>query len=184
MGAVRSLLRKYFTPTTCCRISRRNPFTPTLSAFGSRITGITIVFYAVVSFAIIATLRPSADLKGHAHEGSRSGWGWAGRSPYWKGDKRGHSVGNIIKKLGGEPSSGRNPVRRQQCAGLSVCLQALFFGYHARCRCLYDSDFRPCSHLVGVKAVGRCSCFYAILCRLYRRRPRSRSMILREEGQD
>ncbi|HMU32174.1 MAG TPA: cytochrome ubiquinol oxidase subunit I, partial [Nitrospira sp.] len=69
MGAVRSLLRKYFHTYNLLPDFTAESFTPTLSYSAWWITGITIVFYAVVSFAIIVTLRPS-DSKGHAHEGS------------------------------------------------------------------------------------------------------------------
>ncbi|HNW42097.1 MAG TPA: cytochrome ubiquinol oxidase subunit I, partial [Opitutaceae bacterium] len=69
MGAVRSLLRKYFHAYNLLPDFTAESFTPTLSYSAWWITGITIVFYAVVSFAIIVTLRPS-DSKGHAHEGS------------------------------------------------------------------------------------------------------------------
>ncbi|GMV52128.1 MAG: hypothetical protein NBKEAIPA_03088 [Nitrospirae bacterium] len=69
MGAVRSLLRKYFHTYNLLPDFTAESFTPTLSYSAWWITGITIVFYAVVSFAIIVTLRPS-DSKGHAHETS------------------------------------------------------------------------------------------------------------------
>ena len=69
MGAVRSLLRKYFHTYNLLPDFTAESFTPTLSYSAWWITGITIVFYAVVSFAIIVTLRPN-DSKGHAHEGS------------------------------------------------------------------------------------------------------------------
>lgn len=69
MGAVRSLLRKYFHTYNLLPDFTAESFTPTLSYSAWWITGITIIFYAVVSFAIIVTLRPS-DSKGHAHEGS------------------------------------------------------------------------------------------------------------------
>ncbi|MBX3236617.1 MAG: cytochrome ubiquinol oxidase subunit I [Nitrospiraceae bacterium] len=69
MGAVRSLLRKYFHTYNLLPDFTAESFTPTLSYSAWWITGITVVFYAVVSFAIIVTLRPS-DSKGHAHEAS------------------------------------------------------------------------------------------------------------------
>jgi Cytochrome bd-type quinol oxidase, subunit 1 len=69
MGAIRSLLRKYYHTYNLLPDFTAESFTPTLSYSAWWITGITIVFYAVVSFAIIVTLRPS-DSKGHAHEGS------------------------------------------------------------------------------------------------------------------
>jgi cytochrome bd ubiquinol oxidase subunit I len=69
MGAVRSLLRKYFHTYNLLPDFTTESFTPTLSYSGWWITAITVVFYAVVSFAILVTLRPS-ESKGHAHEGS------------------------------------------------------------------------------------------------------------------
>ncbi len=69
MGAVRSLLRKYFHTYNLLPDFTAESFTPTLSYSAWWITGITVVFYAVVSFAILVTLRPS-DSKEHAHEGS------------------------------------------------------------------------------------------------------------------
>ncbi|MBA2487585.1 MAG: cytochrome ubiquinol oxidase subunit I [Nitrospira sp.] len=69
MGAVRSLLRKYFHTYNLLPDFTAESFTPTLSYSAWWITGITVTFFAVVSFAIIVTLRPS-DSKDHAHEGS------------------------------------------------------------------------------------------------------------------
>ncbi len=69
MGAVRSLLRKYFHTYNLLPDFTVESFTPTLSYSAWWITAITVVFYAVVSFAILVTLRPS-DSKGHAPEGS------------------------------------------------------------------------------------------------------------------
>ena len=69
MGAVRSLLRKYFHAYNLLPDFTAESFTPTLSYSAWWITGITVTFFAVVSFAILVTLRPS-DSKGHAHEGS------------------------------------------------------------------------------------------------------------------
>lgn len=69
MGAVRSLLRKYFHTYNLLPDFTAESFTPTLSYSAWWITGITVTFFAVVSFAIFVTLRP-ADAKGQAHEGS------------------------------------------------------------------------------------------------------------------
>ncbi len=69
MGAVRSLLRKYFHVYNLVPDFTAESFTPTLAYSAWWITGITVVFYAVVSFAILVTLRP-AEAKGHAAEGS------------------------------------------------------------------------------------------------------------------
>ena len=69
MGAVRSLLRKYFHAYNLLPDFTAESFTPTLSYSAWWITGITVTFFFFFSFAIIVTLRPS-DSKGHAHEGS------------------------------------------------------------------------------------------------------------------
>jgi hypothetical protein len=69
MGSIRSLLRKYYHVYNLLPDFTAESFTPTLAYSAWWITVVTIVFYAVVSFAIIVTLRPS-DSKGHAHEGS------------------------------------------------------------------------------------------------------------------
>lgn len=69
MGAVRSLLRKYFHTYNLLPDFTAESFTPTLAYSAWYITGITVVFYAVVSFAIIVTLRASHP-KEHAPEGS------------------------------------------------------------------------------------------------------------------
>ena len=69
MGAVRSLLRKYFHTYNLLPDFTAESFTPTLSYSAWWITCITVTFFAVVSFAIIVTLRPY-DSKSHAHEGS------------------------------------------------------------------------------------------------------------------
>jgi cytochrome bd-type quinol oxidase subunit 1 len=69
MGAVRSLLRKYFHTYNLLPDFTADSFTPTLAYSAWYITGITVVFYAVVSFAIIVTLRASHP-KEHAPEGS------------------------------------------------------------------------------------------------------------------
>ncbi len=69
MGAVRSLLRKYFHTYNLLPDFTAESFTPTLAYSAWYITGITVVFYAVVSFAIIVTLRASHP-KEHVPEGS------------------------------------------------------------------------------------------------------------------
>lgn len=69
MGAVRSLLRKYFHTYNLLPDFTAESFTPTLAYSAWYITGITVVFYAVVSFAILVTLRASHP-KEHAPEGS------------------------------------------------------------------------------------------------------------------
>jgi hypothetical protein len=68
MGAVRSLVRKYFHTYNLVPDFSAESFTPTLAYSAWWITGITLVFYAVVSFAIIITLR-APDSKAHAPEG-------------------------------------------------------------------------------------------------------------------
>ena len=69
MGAVRSLLRKYFHTYNLMPDFTAESFTPTLSYSAWWITGITVIFYLVVSFAILVTLRES-EAKGRAPEGS------------------------------------------------------------------------------------------------------------------
>ncbi|WP_447977737.1 cytochrome ubiquinol oxidase subunit I [Candidatus Nitrospira bockiana] len=59
MGAIRSLLRKYFHTYNLVPDFTAESFTPTLSYSAWYVTGITLVFYLVVSFAIIVTLRVS-----------------------------------------------------------------------------------------------------------------------------
>jgi cytochrome bd ubiquinol oxidase subunit I len=57
MGAVRSLTRKYYHVYNLVPDFTPEAFTPTLAYSSWVITGVTIVFYAVVSFAILVTLR-------------------------------------------------------------------------------------------------------------------------------
>jgi Cytochrome bd-type quinol oxidase, subunit 1 len=59
MGAIRSLLRKYFHTYNLMPDFTSESFTPTLSYSAWTVTGITLAFYLVVSFAIIVTLRTS-----------------------------------------------------------------------------------------------------------------------------
>ena len=65
MGAIRSLLRKYFHTYNLIPDFTAESYTPTLSYSGWWITAITVVFYVVVSFAIIVALR-TAEAKGPA----------------------------------------------------------------------------------------------------------------------
>ena len=58
MGTVRSLTRKYYHVYNLVPDFTPEAFTPTLAYSAWWITGVTIVFYAVVSFAILVTLRP------------------------------------------------------------------------------------------------------------------------------
>ncbi|RPH81555.1 MAG: hypothetical protein EHM80_01990 [Nitrospiraceae bacterium] len=69
MGAVRSLVRKYFHTYNLVPDFSAESFTPTLSYSAWWITGITVVFFTVVSFAVIVALRPS-DSKGRVPEGN------------------------------------------------------------------------------------------------------------------
>jgi hypothetical protein len=69
MGAVRSLVRKYFHTYSVMPDFSAESFTPTLSYSAWWITGISVVFFIVVSFAVFVALRPS-DLKGRVPEGS------------------------------------------------------------------------------------------------------------------
>ena len=57
MGTVRSLTRKYFHVYNLVPDFTPEAFTPTLAYSAWWITGVTLVFYAVVSFAILVTLR-------------------------------------------------------------------------------------------------------------------------------
>jgi cytochrome bd-type quinol oxidase subunit 1 len=57
MGAVRSLTRKYYHVYNLVPDFTPEAFTPTLAYSAWWITGVTIVFYAIVSFAILVTLR-------------------------------------------------------------------------------------------------------------------------------
>ena len=68
MGAIRSLLRKYFHTYNLVSDFTIESYTPTLSYSAWTVTGITLAFYLVVSFAIIVTLRVS-DAKATVPEG-------------------------------------------------------------------------------------------------------------------
>lgn len=57
MGAIRSLTRKYYHVYNLVPDFTPEAFTPTLAYSAWWVTGVTIVFYAVVSFAILVTLR-------------------------------------------------------------------------------------------------------------------------------
>ncbi len=57
MGTVRSLTRKYFHVYNLVPDFTPEAFTPTLAYSAWWITGVTLVFYLVVSFAIVVTLR-------------------------------------------------------------------------------------------------------------------------------
>jgi hypothetical protein len=67
MGAVRSLVRKYFHTYSLMPDLTAESFTPTLSYSAWWITGITVVFFAIVSLAVVVALRPSGS-KGHVPE--------------------------------------------------------------------------------------------------------------------
>ena len=69
MGTVRSLTRKYYHVYNLVPDFTPEAFTPTLAYSAWWITGITIVFYAVVSFSILVTLRPGSS-KAEAPQGS------------------------------------------------------------------------------------------------------------------
>ncbi len=66
MGTVRSLTRKYFHVYNLVPDFTAEAFTPTLSYSAWWITAVTIMFFAVVSFAILVTLKP-ASAKAEAH---------------------------------------------------------------------------------------------------------------------
>ena len=59
MGTVRSLTRKYYHVYNLVPDFTAEAFTPTLAYSAWWITAVTIVFYAVVSFAILVTLKPN-----------------------------------------------------------------------------------------------------------------------------
>jgi len=67
MGAVRSLVRKYYHTYSLIPDFTAESFTPTLSYSAWWITGITVVFFSVVSLAVIMALRPS-ESKGRVPE--------------------------------------------------------------------------------------------------------------------
>ncbi|WP_447599435.1 cytochrome ubiquinol oxidase subunit I [Nitrospira sp. Nam80] len=69
MGAIRSLLRKYFHTYNLLPDFTAESYTPTLAYSAWWITAITVVFFSVVSFAIFVTLRAS-EAKAHAPEGA------------------------------------------------------------------------------------------------------------------
>jgi len=58
MGTVRSLTRKYYHVYNLFPDFTSEAFTPTLAYSAWWITGVTLVFYLVVSFAILVTLKP------------------------------------------------------------------------------------------------------------------------------
>lgn len=68
MGAVRSLLRKFFHTYNLIPDFTAESFTPTLSYSAWLITAITVVFFIVVSVAVFVALR-SAEQKGREPEG-------------------------------------------------------------------------------------------------------------------
>jgi len=69
MGTVRSLTRKYYHVYNLVPDFTAEAFTPTLAFSAWWITAVTIVFFAVVSFAILVTLRPGGS-KAAAPKGS------------------------------------------------------------------------------------------------------------------
>ena len=69
MGTVRSLTRKYFHVYNLVPDFTSEAFTPTLAYSAWWITGVTLVFYLVVSFAIVVTLRNTGQ-KAEAPQGA------------------------------------------------------------------------------------------------------------------
>jgi hypothetical protein len=69
MGAIRSLLRKYFHTYNLLPDFTAESYTPTLAYSAWWITAISVVFFGVVSFAILITLK-QAEAKSHLPEGS------------------------------------------------------------------------------------------------------------------
>jgi hypothetical protein len=69
MGAVRSLLKKYFHTYSLVSDFSAESFTPTLSYSAWWITAITVLFIVCVTMAALIALRPSV-AKAQAPEGS------------------------------------------------------------------------------------------------------------------
>ena len=70
MGTVRSLTRKYYHVYNLVPDFTPESFTPTLAYSAWWITGVTLVFYIVVSFAIVVTLRVGPGQKADASHGA------------------------------------------------------------------------------------------------------------------
>ncbi len=70
MGTVRSLTRKYYHVYNLVPDFTPEAFTPTLAYSAWWITAVTLVFFAVVSFSIIVTLRAGSGQKAEALQGS------------------------------------------------------------------------------------------------------------------
>ena len=70
MGTVRSLTRKYYHVYNLVPDFTPESFTPTLAYSAWWITGVTLVFYIVVSFAIMVTLRVEPGQKADASHGA------------------------------------------------------------------------------------------------------------------
>lgn len=70
MGTVRSLTRKYYHVYNLVPDFTPEAFTPTLAYSAWWITAVTLVFFAVVSFSIIVTLRTGSEQKAEALQGS------------------------------------------------------------------------------------------------------------------
>jgi len=70
MGTVRSLTRKYYHVYNLVPDFTAEAFTPTLAYSAWWITAVTLVFFAVVSFSIIVTLRAGSEQKAEALQGS------------------------------------------------------------------------------------------------------------------
>ena len=70
MGTVRSLTRKYYHVYNLVPDFTPEAFTPTLAYSAWWITAVTLVFFAVVSFSIIVTLRAGSEQKAEALQGS------------------------------------------------------------------------------------------------------------------
>jgi cytochrome bd-type quinol oxidase subunit 1 len=70
MGTVRSLTRKYYHVYNLVPDFTPEAFTPTLAYSAWWITAVTLVFFAVVSFSIIVTLRAGSGQKAEAPQGS------------------------------------------------------------------------------------------------------------------
>ena len=168
MGAVRSLLRKYFHTYNLLPDFTPESFTPTLSYSAWWITAITVVFYVVVSFAILVTLRPSEAKSACARRqpcACRSEIGQM-RHPLVRGKR--NVMGNVIKKLVvglivgavllGMTKALEFPMVFQGCSLPTPC-------WAPPCSLSWTApSLKP---LGGVKAVGALVVFYVVLCVVY-----------------
>ena len=149
MGAIRSLLRKYFNTYNLFPDFTVESFTPTLSYSAWTVTGITLAFYLVVSFAIIVTLRVS-DAKAAVPEGKPVPAGQSSRSLILfvlHSFIRGGLMKNVIKKSVAGIIIGVPLVLLARVLAFPPVFQVMFFGYavlgrdlHLSGRAIHASD--------------------------------------------